>query len=211
MKAVGIVIFPGTQCDHDTAKAFLSVGVRVQWIWHKDTFDYKKFKAIVLAGGFSYGDYLRAGAMAARSPAMKSVAEAANNGWPVLGICNGFQVLCEAGLLPGALVKNKNLKFIDQWVELKLENPSPFWAKSKIKNPRLPIAHAEGCYFADADVLKDLEQNNQIWWRYEKNPNGSTGNIAGIMNKQKNVSALMPHPERALEDWMGSSGGFYFF
>lgn len=211
MKPVGIIIFPGTQCDRDTAQAFLSVGVRVQWIWHKDSFEFKNFKALILPGGFSYGDYLRAGALAAHSPAVKSVITAAKKGYPVLGICNGFQILCEAGLLSGALIQNSHLKFIDQWVQLKLENSSPFWAKDKIKNPILPIAHSEGRYFADEKILKDLQQNNQIWWTYVENPNGSLLNIAGIFNKKKNVAGLMPHPERALEDWMGSSDGFYFF
>ena len=211
MKPVGIVLFPGTQCDQDTHKAFLSVGLRTAVLFHKDQFDYKNYQAIILPGGFSHGDYLRAGVLSARSPAMKSVAQAANKGWPVLGICNGFQILLEAGLLPGALIKNKNRRFVDQWVKLHLENPSPFFAKEKIKKPCLPVAHGEGCYWAPPDLLKELKDEGQIWWTYEENPNGSTASIAGVLNKKKNVSALMPHPERAIEEWMGSTDGSYFF
>ena len=211
MKSAGVLVFPGTQCDQDTAKAFLSVGAPVEFIWHTESFDFKQYSSLVVPGGFSYGDYLRAGALAARSPAVKSLIEAVKKGWPVLGICNGFQILCEAGILPGALVKNESLRFVDAWVELELKNPCPFWVKDKVKNPKLPIAHSEGRYFADKHTLEELQQNGQIWFTYKKNPNGSLLNIAGLFNKQKNAAALMPHPERAFEDWMGSRDGVFFF
>jgi len=208
LKPIGIIIFPGTQCDQDTAKACHLAKMPTQFIWYKDSFDYKSFSALILPGGFSYGDYLRAGALAARSPAVKSVIQASQKGYPVLGICNGFQILCEAGLLPGALVQNTNLRFIDQWVPLKHQNPSPFLAPN-IKNLHLPIAHSEGRYIAKKDTIKKLQDNNQIWLTYKENPNGSIDDIAGILNK--NTAGLMPHPERAIEKWMGSTDGCYFF
>lgn len=210
MKPVGIIIFPGTQCDQDTAKACHFGKIPTQFIWYRDSFDYKNFSTLILPGGFSYGDYLRAGALAARSPAVKNVIKANQKGWPILGICNGFQILCEAGLLPGALVQNTNLRFIDQWVRLKCKNSSPFFAE-KIKNFKLPIAHSEGRYIARTETIKELQDNNQIWLSYEENPNGSIENIAGILNKNKNTAGLMPHPERAIEKWMGSTDGCYFF
>ena len=211
MKPVGILVFPGTQCDRDTQKAFLLVGVQAEFLWYQDQFDYKKFSALVLPGGFSYGDYLRSGALAARSPALKSVQEADQAGWPILGICNGFQILCETGLLPGVLVPNTKMRFIDQWVELNLEQSSSYWLKNKMKNPVFPIAHSEGRYFIPSDQLEELEQNKQIWLTYKNNPNGSVGNIAGVMNKRKNTAGLMPHPERAMQDWMFSNDGVHFF
>ena len=211
MKPVAVIIFPGTQCDQDTAQAFSAVGLRVQLIWHTMRFNCKEYSSIVLPGGFSYGDYLRPGALAARSPAMHSVVEADRHGMPILGICNGFQILCEMGLLPGVLLKNTGLKFIDQWVELELVHPSPFWAKDKVKSPTLPIAHCEGRFFAHPHVLQDMEEKQQIWLQYKKNPNGSLKNIAGVLSKKKNTAGMMPHPERAIEDWMGSSDGFAFF
>ena len=172
MKPIGIIVFPGTQCDQDTAKAYHQSGKSVQFIWHQDSFDFKNFSALILPGGFSYGDYLRAGALAAHSPAVKSLIPAHQKGWPILGICNGFQILCEAGLLPGTLVQNTNLQFIDQWVQLEGLNPSPFFAP-KVKNFLLPIAHSEGRYTASPETLKELKDNQQIWLSYTKNPNGS--------------------------------------
>jgi len=210
LKPIGIIIFPGTQCEQDTAKACHFGKIPTQFIWYRDSFDYKSFSALILPGGFSYGDYLRAGALAARSPAVRNVIQANQKGYPILGICNGFQILCEAGLLPGALVQNTNLRFIDQWVELKFQNSSPFFAPN-IKNCRLPIAHSEGRYIAHIKILEKLQDNNQIWLSYEKNPNGSVHNIAGILNKNKNTAGLMPHPERATEKWMGSTDGREFF
>ena len=210
MKQVGILVFPGTQCDRDTKKAFSLVGRKSQYLWYADSFDYKNFDSFVLPGGFSYGDYLRAGALAAQSPAVKSVMQATQKGYPVLGICNGFQILCETNLLPGVLAPNIHLKFIDGFVELELVNASDFWGKSKVQHTRLPIAHQEGRYLLAKDQLEELKQNQQIWLRYKKNPNGSVENIAGVFNKKKNVAALMPHPERAIADWMGSKDGLDF-
>ncbi len=210
MKPIGIIVFPGTQCDQDTAKACKHSGMSVQFIWYRDSFACKNFSAFILPGGFSYGDYLRAGALAARSPAVRSLIQANQKGYPILGICNGFQILCEAGLLSGSLVQNTKLRFIDQWVQLECQNPSPFFA-SNMKNFRLPIAHSEGRYIAPSETIEDLQQNNQIWLSYKENPNGSIQNIAGILNKKKNIAGLMPHPERAIEKWMGSTDGCYFF
>lgn len=209
LKPIGIIVFPGTQCDQDTAKACHHSEIPTQFIWYRDSFDFKNFSAFILPGGFSYGDYLRAGALAARSPAMKSIIQADQKGYPILGICNGFQILCEAGLLPGALIQNTNRRFIDQWVPLQCQNPSPFF--KTLKNFRLPIDHSEGRYIARPETIKELQENNQIWLSYEQNPNGSTRNIAGILNKKKNTAGLMPHPERAIEKWMGSDEGLHFF
>ncbi len=210
MKKVGILRFLGTNCDRDVWKAVSDVkGLQPEWLWHADSFDHKQYAAFILPGGFSYGDYLRCGALAAKSPAMISLREAAEHGSPVLGICNGFQILCESGLLPGALVRNQNLRFNDKWVDLHLDNAHlTFQAPEKL---RLPVAHGEGRYVIDEDGLKSLEDGGQIWLRYLENPNGSLMDIAGVMNKKKNVAALMPHPERAVQDFMGSRDGVSFF
>ena len=210
---VGVLRFPGTNCDRDVFEAVDGLTGRAQWLWHADQFDTKAFSALILPGGFSYGDYLRAGALAARAPAMKSVKEAAAKGVPVLGICNGFQILCEAGLLPGALIRNQGLRFVDDWVNLKLANPHPYFGRGLTKGvkAKLPVAHADGRYFIESDDLKRLEDKGQIWWNYEKNPNGAIADIAGVMNEAKNVAALMPHPERAMHDWMGGTDGTTFF
>jgi phosphoribosylformylglycinamidine synthase len=186
-------------------------GHQPQWLWHQDHFVKDDVDMVLIPGGFSYGDYLRCGALAARSPAMNSVREFAKHGKAVLGICNGFQILCESGLLPGALVRNKGQRFIDDWVELKLENRNPFFAAGAERNVKLPIAHGEGCFYADSRTLSEIRENGQIWWSYaSENPNGSLQNIAGVTNKNKNVAALMPHPERALFNWMGSEDGGLF-
>ena len=212
VKPVAVLQFPGTQCDRDVVKALKSLNSPVKKVWYADRFSVKDFSAFILPGGFSYGDYLRSGALAARSPAMKDICTAVKKGAPVLGICNGFQILCEAGLLEGALRINKNLKFIDKWVHLELCHPCPSWGRENAgENIRLPIAHKEGCFYADEDCIKRLEDQEQIWWKYQDNPNGSKGDIAGIMNKQKNVAGLMPHPERAMEEWMGGTAGRSFF
>lgn len=210
---VGVLRFPGTNCDRDVFEAVEARGSKAHWLWHADRFDAKAYGALILPGGFSYGDYLRAGALAARSPVMDSVREAAGRGIPVLGICNGFQILCEAGLLPGVLIRNQTLRFIDDWVELELKNPHPFFGRGLKAdvNARLPIAHADGRFFVEGDDLKRLEDNGQIWWTYRKNPNGATADIAGVMNDKKNVGALMPHPERAMFEWMGAVDGAPFF
>ncbi|OQW51306.1 MAG: hypothetical protein A4S09_10245 [Proteobacteria bacterium SG_bin7] len=213
MKKLGIVRFPGTNCDRDTWKAGEAGGFVPEWLFHAHHFHWKGYEAIVIPGGFSYGDYLRAGALAARSPVMEDVRGAAKAGVPVLGICNGFQILCESGLLPGALVKNENLRFIDDWVELKLINKSDAWAShynsgDKIK---LPIAHGMGRYYLEEDQIKKLFDTDLVWWTYTKNPNGALHDIAGIKNESGNVAALMPHPERAMREWMGGSDGSWFF
>lgn len=214
----GVLRFPGTNCDRDVFSAAEAASLaagneKPEWLWHADRFDPARFTALLLPGGFSYGDYLRSGALAARSPAMQSVREAAARGVPVLGICNGFQILCEAGLLPGVLTRNRGLRFIDDWVELKLHNVNRHFAGSLTmqKVIKLPIAHADGRYFAPEDELKRLEDQGQVWWRYQLNPNGSINDIAGVMNKEKNVAGLMPHPDRAVANWMGGADGVAFF
>lgn len=208
---IGVVSFPGTNCDQDVVSWIQSKNEKTEMLWHLDRFELKKYSAIILPGGFSYGDYLRSGALAAKSPVMKSVKEFANQGMPILGICNGFQILCEAGLLPGTLVQNQGRRFIDDWVDLEIKSES-WWSKSIQPNTKLkiPIAHGDGRYYISNEGLKDLEDNNQIWMKYENNPNGSIGDIAGVMNSNKNVAGLMPHPERALFDWMGGNDGWRF-
>ena len=211
---IGVVRFPGTNCDRDVFEAVENFGSKAHWLWHADRFDAKAFQALILPGGFSYGDYLRAGALAARSPVMDSVREAAGHGIPVLGICNGFQILCEAGLLPGVLVRNTGRRFIDDWVDLKLANSNSNFGRSLKAGARarLPIAHADGRFFAEADEIKRLQDQGQVWWTYEAgSPNGAVADIAGVMNRTKNVAALMPHPERAIHDWMGGTDGTNFF
>lgn len=210
MKKVGVVRFLGTNCDRDVWQAIEWAGHQPEWLWHQDHFDPNSVDAIVIPGGFSYGDYLRCGALASKAPVMTDVRKAADQGTPVLGICNGFQILCESGLLPGALVRNQSLRFCDRWVELELKNSSSAWAKPLTK-VRLPIAHGEGRYVTTEEGLKQLEDQGQIWWTYKENPNGSLANIAGVLNAQKNVAGLMPHPERAIADWMGESHGLQFF
>lgn len=208
---VGVTRFPGTNCDYDIYSMVQWKGSQPQWLWYQDHFAVDEVDMVIVPGGFSYGDYLRCGALAARSPVMTSLREFAAKGKPVLGICNGFQILCESGLLPGALMRNDSQRFIDDWATLELAHVNPFFA-SRVKNPvRLPIAHGEGRFYADARTLDEMQAQGQIWWTYkDENPNGSLLNIAGVMNRQKNVAALMPHPERALFDWMGSEDGSLF-
>lgn len=206
---VGVVRFPGTNCDRDVFSAIEESGLSAVWLWHADTFDAKGFDALVLPGGFSYGDYLRSGALAARAVAMQSVREAAKHGTPILGICNGFQILCESGLLPGALSRNRGRRFIDAWVGLKKRGgKTPFGAEvNKGTQLRIPIAHADGRFIASDDTLKEIRDRDQVWLEYTDNPNGSIGDIAGVTNAAGNVAGLMPHPERAFHDWMGGSDG----
>lgn len=206
---VGVIRFPGTNCDRDVFEAVGQSGADAVWLWHGDQFDPKGFDALILPGGFSYGDYLRSGALAARAVAMKSVREAASKGTPILGICNGFQILCESGLLPGALTRNHGLRFIDAWVDLKKAGgKTTFGASLKVgEGIRIPIAHADGRYVIEEESLKSLRDNNQVWLEYVENPNGSIANIAGVTNLSGNVAGLMPHPERAYHDWMGGSDG----
>ncbi len=210
MKKIGVVRFLGTNCDRDIWQACEARGHEPVWLWHEDQFDINTVDAVIIPGGFSYGDYLRCGAIAAKSPVMKSVTEFAKAGCPVLGICNGFQILCEVGLLPGVLVANDHGKFIDTWVELKQENACQPWAGEKM-NCRLPVAHGEGRYQLSEQELALVKERGQVWWSYKENPNGSVESIAGVMNENKNVAGLMPHPERAMFDWMGGNDGFSFF
>lgn len=213
MKPVGVLRFPGTNCDRDVWNAFNDNEVPTEWVWHQDRININDFSAFILPGGFSYGDYLRSGALAAKAQAMNDVRQAAQKGYPIIGICNGFQILCESGLLPGALLRNEKLRFKDSWVLLKNQN-SHLVIKNyeKGKNYSMPIAHADGRYHISDEGLKQLQDNEQIWWTYEgENPNGSVSSIAGVMNKNKNVAALMPHPERAMYSWMGSDDGANFF
>ena len=212
-KKIGVVRFLGTNCDQDVFDALESVsGLKPEWLWYENRFNINEFDGVVVPGGFSYGDYLRSGALASKMAVMDSVEEFAKAGKPVLGICNGFQVLTERKLLPGALLKNKNLKFIDRWVELKIHNTNNgLWNLSEDVSTTLnvPVAHGDGCYYVSDDQLKTLKENSQIWLTYNDNPNGSVGDIAGVLNAEKNVAALMPHPERAMVEWMGSPSGKY--
>jgi phosphoribosylformylglycinamidine synthase len=209
----GVIVFPGSNCDHD---AFYAVGTNlgqpVEYIWH-DSSTLGAVDAVILPGGFAYGDYLRCGAIAKFSPVMKAVRRFANDGGLVLGVCNGFQILVEAGLLPGVLIRNRGLKFICREVRLRVETTdSPFTsAARKGQILRMPIAHGEGCYFADERTLDELEAEDRIAFRYDGNPNGSLRDIAGILSRERNVMGMMPHPERATEPLMGSSDGLTVF
>lgn len=215
---VSIIVFPGSNCDHDAQHAYSKVlGCKTSLIWHRDH-DLKSPDVVLLPGGFSYGDYLRTGAMAKLSPAMQEVTEFAKKGGPLIGICNGFQILCEARLLPGALLRNKDRKFLSKFVHIRVDNATSAFTKGLQQGQVItcPIAHGEGNYFAEEDELKKLEDNNQVVFRYvtsdgqvtaEANPNGSLNNIAGICNEQGNIVGLMPHPERAAEDAVGWIGG----
>ena len=212
---VAVLLFPGTNCDLDTKYAFETLGHKVTIVWHKETALPSDTDLVVVAGGFSYGDYLRSGAIARFSPIVAALIKYANAGGKVLGICNGFQILTEAGLLPGALKRNQNLHFISKYHHLKVaSNENKFLQKlSAGEVINIPIAHADGNYYTDEATLKSLYENGQVLLHYcdEKgnisNPNGSVDAIAGICNKEKNVFGLMPHPERALELILGSSDG----
>ncbi len=215
---VGVVVFPGSNCDHDTEYAVGSFsGIKPVMLWHNDH-DLQGSKAIILPGGFSYGDYLRAGSIARFSPIMQEVIEFARKGFPVLGICNGFQVLLESGLLEGALSRNRDKKFLCCQTTLKAVNCSTIFTSLYKQDDLLsiPIAHGQGNYFAPQEVIESLEEHDQIVFKYtdasglvtdEANPNGSLQNIAGIINRQGNVLGLMPHPERASEQSLGSLDG----
>ena len=209
----GVVVFPGSNRDHDAWYAVSQIlGQDTEIIWH-DATSVGNVDALILPGGFSYGDYLRCGAIAKFSPVMQSIRKFAADGGLVLGICNGFQILVESGLLPGALVRNRGLKFICKHVPLRVETTdSPFTSETK-KGQRLlvPIAHGEGCYIADERTLDQLEAEDRVTLRYLENPNGSMRDIAGILNEGRNVMGLMPHPEDAIEPLMGSSDGIVIF
>jgi phosphoribosylformylglycinamidine synthase subunit PurQ / glutaminase len=217
-----IVVFPGSNCDHDAYHAAKHVlGQEAAFIWHKET-SLKGADVVVLPGGFSHGDYLRTGAIARFSPVMRAVTDFARQGGPVLGICNGFQILLETGLLPGAMLRNRDLKFHCEYVNVRVEQTNtPFTTRAAPGQVlRLPIAHGEGNYYAEADVLRALEHEGRVVFRYcssegeiteDANPNGSARNIAGICNEARNVVGLMPHPERACEPVLGSADGLVLF
>jgi phosphoribosylformylglycinamidine synthase I len=214
----GVVVFPGSNCDHDAWYALGEVLRQpVEFLWHQSE-DIKGFDAILLPGGFSYGDYLRTGAIARFSPVMRAVEKFARGGGPVLGICNGFQILCEAGLLPGVLQRNAGMRFVCKQVRIRVEaTDTPFTCAARRGQVlQMPIAHGDGNYFCDEATLAELERNRQIVFRYvapdgredaAANPNGSLANIAGVCNRERNVVGLMPHPERAAEKALGSSDG----
>jgi len=214
----GVVVFPGSNCDHDTHHALGTVlGRPVDLIWHQSE-DLAGCDAILLPGGFAYGDYLRTGAIARFSPVMRAVTKFANSGGLVLGICNGFQVLLESGLLPGAVLRNAGLRFVCRHVYIRVEHAdTPFTCAARPGQVlKIPIAHSDGNYFCDDATLRELERNGQILFRYvgpdghespEWNPNGAIANIAGIINRERNVAALMPHPERAAESLLDSADG----
>lgn len=218
----GVVVFPGSNCDHDAYHVLKNInGYAVNFLWHKQT-DLKNSDVIILPGGFSYGDYLRTGAIARFSPIMNSVIEFAEKGGIVLGICNGFQILLEAGLLPGVMLKNKSLQFVCKDVYLSIENSNTVFTKlfENQKVIKVPIAHGEGNYFTDEETLTRLEKNNQIVFRYsdadgsindEANPNGSLSNIAGIINPKGNILGMMPHPERCSDPVLGKTDGSFLF
>lgn len=217
-----VIVFPGSNCDHDMYYALMQTGHQAEFVWHK-TSDLSKYDLVVLPGGFSYGDYLRAGAIARFSSIMQAVVDFAKKGKPVLGICNGFQILVEAGLLPGALLRNQQLRFVCRQVYLRTENPQTIFTNSinNETNPlKIPVAHGEGRYFISEDGMKKLRDHNQVVFRYvnaptgataEANPNGSLDNIAGIINEKGNVLGMMPHPERAVESLLGSADGRLIF
>ena len=214
----GVVVFPGSNCDHDAFHAIGHVLEKpVEFIWHQSE-DLHNCDAVILPGGFSYGDYLRTGAIARFSPVMNSISKFAKDGGLVLGVCNGFQILLEAGLLPGAMMRNSGLRFICRHVHVRVEDTnSPFTnAAQKGQILKMPIAHSDGNYNCDADTLATLEKNHQVLFRYTTpdgtddtagNPNGSMNNIAGICNRERNVAGLMPHPERAVESALNSEDG----
>lgn len=211
MKA-GVVVFPGSNCDRDMKVGLESSDFDVTMLWHKDA-TLPKLDLVVLPGGFSYGDYLRCGAIAAHSPIMQEVKKHAEKGGLLLGVCNGFQILVESGLLPGVLLSNNSLKFNCKEQKLKIASNDNLFTKNYAVGAEVmfPIAHHDGNYFADADTLKSLEDNNQIAFRYAKNPNGSALDIAGITNKAGNVLGMMPHPERAISAMLGGADGKQFF
>lgn len=219
----GVVVFPGSNCDHDALYATSkNVGAESVAIWHKDTNIPSDVSCVILPGGFSFGDYLRCGSIASFSPIMSEVIKFANNGGYVIGICNGFQILTESGLLPGTLLRNQNLNFVCKDIHLKVENNNNIFSKDidKSKTLRIPVAHGEGNYFADDITIKNLEENDQIVFRYtdedgnitkESNPNGAINNIAGICNQNRNVLGMMPHPERYSDVVLGCNDGIEIF
>ncbi|HET7216724.1 MAG TPA: phosphoribosylformylglycinamidine synthase subunit PurQ [Vicinamibacterales bacterium] len=217
-----VIVFPGSNCDHDAYHAAKHViGQDAEFVWHKET-SLKGADVVILPGGFSHGDYLRTGAIARFSPVMAAVSEFARQGGPVIGICNGFQILLEAGLLPGAMLRNRDLKFHCEYVRVRVEHTdTPFTCRAAVGQVlNIPIAHGDGNYFADPEVIRTLESTGRVVFRYcdasgeptdAANPNGSLRNIAGICNETRNVVGLMPHPERACESMLGSTDGLVLF
>ena len=210
-----VLVFPGSNCDVDLYKAILQIkGATGEYVWHTDT-DLDRFDVLLIPGGFTYGDYLRPGALAGVSPVIASVKKAANSGKLILGICNGFQILIEAGLLPGALLPNQSLQFICDLVPVKVvQSRSPFTSSYELGDLlRLPIAHGSGNYYCDEATHQELESNGQIAFSFppENNPNGSVAGITGLLNEQRNVLGMMPHPERAVKQWLGSTDGLGLF
>ncbi|GAB0170907.1 phosphoribosylformylglycinamidine synthase subunit PurQ [Lysinibacillus sp. CTST325] len=209
-----VLVFPGSNCDIDMYHAIKDeLGEEVEYVWHTAT-DLSGFDGILVPGGFSYGDYLRCGAMANQSNIMAEVKKAADAGKPVLGVCNGFQILTEAGLLPGALLRNKNLKFMCRTIQLKVENNNTLFTNQYEQGQiiNIPIAHGEGNYYCDEETLQQLKDNNQIAFTYSgENPNGSLEDIAGITNERGNVLGMMPHPERAVDALVGGADGLAVF
>ncbi len=206
---IGVVLFPGSNCDHDAWYALSeNLDVPTELVWHQES-SLSGFDGVVIPGGFSYGDYLRCGAIAKFSPVMKAVARFAQDGGPVLGICNGFQVLTEAGLLPGALVRNADLHFVCRTVPLEIVTTNSLFTSEAKPHQllHLPVAHGEGCYVADKAALDELEREDRVILRYLEPVNGSLRNIAGILNSQRNVMGMMPHPERAADPLMGGTDG----
>ena len=210
---IAVIVFPGSNCDHDAYHVLKNTfNMSVDFIWHKES-NLDNYNAILIPGGFSYGDYLRTGAIAKFSPIMKEVVSSAKKGVPVIGICNGFQILLESGLLPGALINNKNIKFLSQMVDLNVVTSNTIFTENieKGKILSMPIAHKEGNYIADKSTIDNLEQNDQIVFKYNDNPNGSMNNIAGIVNCERNVLGMMPHPERMIDKYLSGEDGSLFF
>ena len=214
IKKFAVIVFPGSNCDHDAYYIFKKYfNVKVDFVWHQEN-NLKDYDAVLIPGGFSYGDYLRTGAIARFSPIMNEVINDAKKGKPIIGICNGFQILLESGLLPGALINNKNIKFLSKNVTLNVETNNSIFSNNLNVGEKLtmPIAHKEGNYIAHNKTINELEQEDRIVFKYYKNnPNGSINNIAGIINKKRNVLGMMPHPERACDQYLGSTDGKLIF
>ena len=214
MNRFAVIVFPGSNCDHDAYHVINSMkNTSVNFVWHKET-DLRQYDAIIIPGGFSYGDYLRAGAVARFSPIMQSIIDESKKGKKIIGICNGFQILIESGLLPGSLLNNENIKFLSKTVSLDVVNDNSSFTHLMERNDTLlmPIAHRQGNYFANKELVDQLESNNQIAFKYKyDNPNGSISNIAGILNTEKNILGMMPHPERASDEVLGSKNGYKIF
>lgn len=209
----GVIVFPGSNCDQDCFAVIANVLKRpVEFVWHKGT-KLSNFDCIILPGGFSYGDYLRCGAIARFSPIMEEIIKFAQSGGLIIGICNGFQILLEAGLLPGAMLRNTSLHFICQYIELRVENTATAFTAQYLPGQvvRMPIAHNEGNYYIDEKGLANLQKNQQIVFRYVTNPNGAMDDIAGIVNERGNILGMMPHPERSSEPILGSQDGRFIF